>query len=60
MQHSASTRISKIARGRMRGTGRREHKFVTGVFYVGIALVLTFVLWTFAMVFLQAVDQWHK
>ncbi len=43
-----------------RRTKRDSNRFVTVVFRVGIALVLTFLLLTFAMVFLQGLEQWHK
>jgi hypothetical protein len=39
---------------------KHSNKFVTVVFGVGLTLVLTFLLWTFVMVFLQALEQWHK
>jgi hypothetical protein len=30
------------------------------IFGIGMALLLAFLLWTFAMVFLQARDQWRR
>jgi hypothetical protein len=30
------------------------------IFGIGMALLLAFLLWTFAMVFLQALDQWRR
>jgi hypothetical protein len=39
---------------------RYGNKFVTVVFRIGIVLVFTFLLWTLAMVLLQALEQWQK
>ena len=41
---------------------RRQYgnKFVTAVFRIGVVLVFTFLLWTLAMVLLQALEQWQK
>lgn len=36
------------------------NEFVTVVFRIGIVLVFTFLLWTLAMVLLQAFEQWQK
>lgn len=58
--------VAKHDSGRMTGKyktrDRKEygHKFVTVIFSIGVALVFTFLLWTFALVLLQAVDQWKK
>ncbi len=49
---------SLISRGRV-GKGSSD-RFVTVVSYVGMTLVLTFVFWTFAMVFLQASQRWRR
>jgi hypothetical protein len=37
-----------------------SERFVSVILSVGVTLVLIFLLLTFAMVFLQALDQWHK
>ncbi len=34
--------------------------FVSAVQWLGIGLILTFLLWTFVMVFGQALEQWGK
>jgi hypothetical protein len=39
---------------------QHSSRFVSVVLSVGVMLVLTFLLLTFAMVFLQTLDQWHK
>jgi hypothetical protein len=52
-------------------SGRRAHdrtnrrakhtrRFVSVVLGIGVTLVLTFLFLTFAMVFLQASEQWHN
>jgi len=44
----------QIIRARLRS--KNGQTFVTAVFYLGMTLVLTFVFWTFAMVFPQALQ----
>jgi len=44
----------QLIRARLRS--KNGQTFVTAVFYLGMTLVLTFVFWTFAMVFLQALQ----
>jgi hypothetical protein len=60
----STLRINKVAArsvsGRIKNCGRigkqGESKFVTMVFCTGIAILLTVLAWTVAMVFLQALD----
>jgi hypothetical protein len=58
--------VAKYVTGRVTSSrpGRRRKqdgdKFVAAVFWVGITLVLAFVLWSFAMVFLEALEQWRR
>jgi hypothetical protein len=57
---------SKYIAGRMTNhrmnRGRKKHgnRFVNAVFCIGIILVLTFLLWTFAMVLLESMERWHR
>jgi hypothetical protein len=39
-------------------TSKNGKPFVTAIFWIGITLVLTFTLWAFAMVLLEAFYQW--
>jgi hypothetical protein len=43
-----------------RSESQHRHEFVAIIFGIGMALLLAFLLWTFAMVFLQARDQWRR
>lgn len=36
------------------------NQFVTAVFWAGITIVCTMVLWTVGMVLLEAWEQWHR
>jgi hypothetical protein len=45
---------------RKRRKAQYSNTFVSVVFGVGISLVLTFLLFTVAIIFLQAFEQWHK
>jgi hypothetical protein len=47
-------------KSRSRVGSRNGDRFVTVIFYIGMTLVFTFVLWTFAMVFLQATQGWRR
>ena len=51
----------RMAKGRMHRSERHDgNTIVAAIFWVGITLVFAFLLWTFTMVFLQALDRWHK
>jgi hypothetical protein len=39
---------------------RSRQQFVNAVRWFGVALVFVFLLWTFSMVILQAVEQWKR
>jgi len=43
-----------------RSESQHRNEFVVVVFGIGMALLLAFLLWTFGMVFLQALDQWRR
>ena len=44
-------------RGRTNRSGKQDGgQFVAAIFWVGITLVVTFLLWSFAMVLLQAFE----
>jgi hypothetical protein len=51
----------RVTHNRANRRGKQySNRFVTVVFGVGVTLVLTFLLLTFAMVFLEALKQWRK
>ena len=55
-KHISGRRTNNYQIGSRRQYG---NKFVTVVFRIGVVLVFTFLLWTLAMVLLQAWEQWH-
>ncbi len=50
----------RLITGRTRRTRQGWNQFVTAVFWAGITIVCTMLLWTFAMVLLEAWEQWRR
>ena len=51
-------RIARVRASRKRKSFAQ--RLVSVIYWSGVTIVATFVLWALAMVIWQAVDQWHR